>query len=299
MVRLRASAPDISSAFAPTVVHALTDFPYAIIAAHFARAHKIPFIMNAIGTYSVAPLRRFPDKQLFMPALRSAARIIAISAYTKQTFSSLALYNGLIEVAHLPVAPFVPYGSEDESILRNLPQGKRFVLTIASSRLSGRKGFDVVRSAMDVAMRTHPEIHLVAVGPGTAASSRYTSFPALGAAQLAALMRHCSLFVALPRRSGDYFEGYGLVYLEAGLYGKPVVASSSGGIPEAVQDGVTGIVVPEDDPSSASAAICRIIEDGGLASRLGAAGMRLARARNWDDYIRRIIPIYESDFRIR
>jgi glycosyltransferase involved in cell wall biosynthesis len=66
-------------------------------------------------------------------------------------------------------------------------------------------------------------------------------------------------------------EGLGLVLVEAALHGVPAVATRVGGIPEVVQDGVTGRLVAPSDPSALCAALADFVDDGNLAQRCGAA----------------------------
>jgi glycosyltransferase involved in cell wall biosynthesis len=77
--------------------------------------------------------------------------------------------------------------------------------------------------------------------------------------------------VACPSRR----EGYGIVAREAMAYGRPVVASAVGGLLDAIEDGVTGVLVPARDPAALRAALDRLLSDGALRVGLGAA----ARAR--------------------
>jgi phosphatidylinositol alpha-1,6-mannosyltransferase len=81
-------------------------------------------------------------------------------------------------------------------------------------------------------------------------------------------------------------EGFGLVYLEAGAHGLPVVAHAIGGVPEAVIDGETGLLVRPDDPAALTAAFARLVGDADLRARLGAAGRARALAHTWDDAAR-------------
>jgi glycosyltransferase involved in cell wall biosynthesis len=72
-------------------------------------------------------------------------------------------------------------------------------------------------------------------------------------------------------------EGQGSVLLDAMQCGKPVAATSAGGIPDVVADGETGLLAPPRDPAALGAAIARLCADAGLRARLGAAGAQRAR----------------------
>ena len=71
-------------------------------------------------------------------------------------------------------------------------------------------------------------------------------------------------------------EGFGLTVLEGMAASRPVVVFASGGLPEFVRDGETGLVVPKGDAVALAAAVLRALNDPALARRLGAAGRRCA-----------------------
>jgi glycosyltransferase involved in cell wall biosynthesis len=74
-------------------------------------------------------------------------------------------------------------------------------------------------------------------------------------------------------------EGFGLALVEAMAAGRPVVACRSGGIPEVVEDGATGILVPPEDPEALAEAMARLAADPAGMVRLGVSARRLARTR--------------------
>jgi glycosyltransferase involved in cell wall biosynthesis len=78
-------------------------------------------------------------------------------------------------------------------------------------------------------------------------------------------------------------EGYGLAYLEAGAHGLPVVAHAIGGVPEAVRDGGSGLLVRPGDRAGLTTAFGRLIADPALRKKLGDAGRALATCRTWRD----------------
>ena len=97
--------------------------------------------------------------------------------------------------------------------------------------------------------------------------------------------------VACPSRR----EGYGMVAREAMAYGRPVVATAVGGLGEAVEDGVTGLVVPPCDPVALRAAVERLLEDPELRRRCGEAARGTARRElSWDRATSATVAAYRS-----
>jgi glycosyltransferase involved in cell wall biosynthesis len=74
-------------------------------------------------------------------------------------------------------------------------------------------------------------------------------------------------------------EGLGTSLLDAMACGKPVVATTAGGIPEVVEDGVTGLLVPPRDHEAMADAIVRLLTDADLRREMGVAGLAAARER--------------------
>src|SRR5581483_1727220 len=87
--------------------------------------------------------------------------------------------------------------------------------------------------------------------------------------ELDSIYDHADIFAMTSIDYRHSVEGFGLVYLEAAAHGLPVVAHTVGGVPEAVQDGVTGLLVPPDYPAQLTAAFERLISDRALRQRLG------------------------------
>jgi phosphatidylinositol alpha-1,6-mannosyltransferase len=93
-----------------------------------------------------------------------------------------------------------------------------------------------------------------------------------------------SRILVMPSRPhASSIEGLGLALLEAAHFGCAVIGSRVGGIPEALRDGETGLLVPPDDPEALAAALARLLSDKHLAARMGAAGAAFVRNTfSWD-----------------
>lgn len=227
--------------------------------------------------------------------LRHAHRIIAVSLFCKGQIISkynirpnkiVVVNNGVDLEAFNNLNPDRTIWPED---LRN----KKIILSV--SRLVDRKGQDALIRCLPSVIERHPEIHCVIVGGGPLEPELKALVLELG------LQRHCTVvgpasqdrvvkyfkgcdIFALPCRTlpdGDT-EGFGLVFLEAGACGKPVVAGVAGGTVEAVSDGETGFLVDGYQPHEVASALIKLLDDPELASALGHQGWVRAQKCSWD-----------------
>lgn len=173
-------------------------------------------------------------------------------------------------------------------------------------RLVKRKGVDDLMNAFRNVCLEFPEARLEIVGDGPEYSSLQKLAKELGVSQnikffgklsgpsLYERYRLCDVFV-MPSKTTDVdVEGFGTVFLEAGIFAKASIGTKSGGIPEAIKDGITGILVPESNVPILTEALKRILSNRDLAERLG----RNARAMildnfTWDKSTRYLISILE------
>lgn len=164
------------------------------------------------------------------------------------------------------------------------PSGRSVVpgRILCVGRLVPQKGFDSVIRALALVARRHPDAHLVFAGEGAERGmlesltaelelvDRVTFLGAVIHADIDGLLAEAQI-VALPSR----WEGQPIAALEAAAAGRPLVSSAVDGLASAVVDGVTGVVVPPDDPGALATAFERLLPDSGLCDELGAN----ARAR--------------------
>src|SRR5262245_7523799 len=96
--------------------------------------------------------------------------------------------------------------------------------------------------------------------------------------------------LAMPSR----YEELGTALLEGMQAGLPIVASDTGGIPQVIEHGRTGLLVPPGDPEALAASLMRIIDDRTLAARLGDAASQEAAKYDWSDLAQRVLAVYET-----
>lgn len=170
------------------------------------------------------------------------------------------------------------------------------IVTIA--RMVDRyKGHDVMIEAVDQLRISMPELHWVVIGDGPqrgkyeervadrALEDNITFLGVVGDSERDDALASADVF-AMPSRvpPGGGGEGFGLVYLEAGGHGVPVVAGDEGGAMDAVVDGVSGLLVDPRDAKAVAAALESILTDRVLAARLSEGARAEAESRTWASF---------------
>jgi glycosyltransferase involved in cell wall biosynthesis len=217
--------------------------------------------------------------------LRSSAAVICNTEHTRQLAARLyALDPQRLRVIHPAIDPArqgAPALTPEAVALRERLVGStRMVLTVG--RLAQvHKGFDTAIEALPEVLAAVPATTLVIAGPGNpealavlarslGVADRVVFVGQLSPADLGHLFSACDLFLLPGREVDGTAEGFGVVFLEAALAGKPAVAGRSGGVSEAVLDGETGLLVDGREPGAVAAAVIRLLRDGDYAARLGA-----------------------------
>ena len=167
-------------------------------------------------------------------------------------------------------------------------------LILSIGRMATKKGFHILMEALPELLSSNPEAHVVLAGGGDLLrrfQEEALKFPGrlhlpgpVLRDTLPDLYRAADLFV-LPavHDSKGNVDGLPNVILEAMASGLPVVASGISGIPLAVEDGGTGLLVPEKDPKALAAALRRLLSAPDLAREMGERGRRKAEtALTWD-----------------
>lgn len=141
-----------------------------------------------------------------------------------------------------------------------------------------RKGGPLVLEAFRRARRDHPDLELVVAGCSPELDEQGVDVRGVITREaVAELLRSADVF-AMP----SFVEPSAIVYSEASAYSLPVLATAVGGTPERVLDGTTGLLSPAGDADALIANLLRLLDEPGLAARLGQAGFALVAERfNW------------------
>jgi phosphatidyl-myo-inositol dimannoside synthase len=232
-----------------------------------------------------------------LPVARNALRRIGsgtdvvtyISDYTRRRFASAFGSEAALE--HLPAGVDTDRFAPDEIARAELRARYRLggrPVAVCVSRLVPRKGQDMLIRALPAIRQRVPGAALAIVGGGPYRDTLRRLAHSFGVTEhvvftdgvpgeeLPAHHAMADVF-AMPcrtRGAGLDVEGLGIVYLEASATGVPVVAGRSGGAPETVRDGETGVVVDGWDVGAIAASVADLLADPDRAARMGAAGRR-------------------------
>ncbi|PIR13508.1 hypothetical protein COV49_01955 [Candidatus Falkowbacteria bacterium CG11_big_fil_rev_8_21_14_0_20_39_10] len=177
------------------------------------------------------------------------------------------------------------------------------IILFTICRLIKRKGVDKAIEVMPEVLKSFPNLVYVVAGGGPDEGYLKTSPPApflIKRGELVFLgkitdeekwtwLDLCDIFIMPTREEDGNFDGFGIVYLEANLSGKPVIAGRSGGVAEAVEDGVSGLLVDPNDAEEIKNAIIKLARDENLRKELGEQGReRAIKNFNWEKQVRKI-----------
>jgi phosphatidylinositol alpha-1,6-mannosyltransferase len=233
--------------------------------------------------------------------LGSAAVLVTISQCTRalclDVLKDLGFPEGKTDVRVVPLGTdprhFRP-GIDARAVRSRYGlESGRWLLTVA--RLAAHKGIDTVLRVLALLRDEYPDLRYAIVGSGLGLTQLQTLAQHLGVSDrvrfltdvpdedLPQLYNSAELYLGVSRPVELMMEGFGIALSEASACGVPVIGSSTGGIPDAVRDGETGLLVDAESAGAVADAVRLLLGNRDLARRLGAAGRNAVESfYNWD-----------------
>ncbi|MDQ2966270.1 MAG: glycosyltransferase [Chloroflexota bacterium] len=244
--------------------------------------HRRPYVVSTVHSSRV---RSAEDREQLRRLTPHIDQLIAVSRSIERkivdegrnTTAVRMIYNGVDLERYDHQEPCCTLAEE-----YGMEPGSQIVGVVA--RLEPEKGHPTLLEAWPAVLRKVPDAYLLIVGEGGRRDALEQQVRALRIAHRVVFTGRrddvpavtAALDVAvLP----SYREAQGLTILEAMALSRPVVASNVGGIPEMIEDGVTGLLVPPNDPPALAAAIVRLLQDHSLADTIARAGHDLVHDR--------------------
>ena len=264
------------------------------------RLCNLPYIVH---TYALE-IMQAKNQKLVASILQNADRIITISEFTKAAILKLGVNCGKIRkvLPGICLDEFHPDVDASGIIDKYNLSEKKVILTIGRLDANEQyKGQDMVIKAMPDILHAVPSAVYAIGGDGSDRGRLENLAKEVGVAdkvlftgwipeaEKPAFYAACEVF-AMPSREmvqksplPPFFkggsvkaEGFGIVYIEANACGKPVVGGKSGGVPDAVIDGVTGLLVEPNSPKAIGDAIIKLLTDAEMSRQLGENGRKRA-----------------------
>lgn len=259
---------------------------------------KIPYVIFLHGTdLKLISTNRFKFRKFRVIAER-ASMIVVNSLFMKQRLQSLKGIWPEIRVLYPSPADFFitsQYSSEELQALRSrlALEGKKVMLTVA--RFVESKGYTYLVKLLPKLLQAIPELIWVVVGVGPQKAELVTLIQQnslqsvvrilgkISYGELPKIYQLADIFVLLTHANTTTEEGWGTVFLEAAAMRLPVVAGRVGGVEEAVEQGVAGIVVDATDDQQVISSIVEILKNSNYARKLGEQGReRIEKEFNWN-----------------
>lgn len=245
-------------------LHGISRLPLASIAARIARLPWTVTLHNMVG---FPP--RHPGRFALAGFLKRADALIAVSDAVRNSVPNVGreidvIYNG-IDRERFTDLP------ERTEARRLLEWDKQTPIVLAVSRLSPEKGIDLL-----VPLAKTPGLRVVVAGDGPLRHQLANSgLECIGPRDDAPLLMAAADIVVVPSRS----EGLGLTAIEAAAAGRPVVATRTGGLPEVVEDGQTGLLVEPGNPNDIVDAVQTLLANVQLRAEMGRTAQSRAQTR--------------------
>ena len=274
------------------IIHCHGTLPNDYAAYLLSRKFDKPFVITVHGetVYQIIHQKRKFQKSKI--AIENAGAVIGVSSqvvkriteYTNRTSNLFTVLNG--------------YSTDSSLITKSSVEDKIFILFSAS--LIKRKGCDYTLRAFSKLYKKYLNTHLIIAGGGELLNDmkqysrelgldqRVTFTGTISHSEMLKKMAACDIFI-LP----SYDEAFGVVYLEAMSFKKPVIGTEGEGIEDIIKDGENGLLVKPRDVASIVEKLELLIRSPKLRNELGIKGFNSIKNLTWENNAREMIKIYE------
>lgn len=280
-------APFAARRLRPAIIHAVLE-TFAGLALLFCR-WLVPEAKRVLTLQTV-------NRSLLKgPIVASPHAVTAISGALKRCAEGLGRHNVIVIPNGIPLATI------HAACMRKTKVPGRILFV---GRLEPMKGVDTLLEAFARIAPEFPHVHLRIVGSGSLRSRLETRSSQPISQGRVIFVGHTSpptvydefaaaeIFCGLSRS-----EALGNVFLEAQAAGCAVIGTRVGGIPEIIEDGRTGLLVPPDDSATAADALAQLLRDDALRGRLATAGKERAARYDWEAIAPQYIHVYDEALR--
>jgi phosphatidylinositol alpha-1,6-mannosyltransferase len=282
----------------PDLIHAGYYLPWGLYAARLRQSRQIPYALFAWGEDLLAAEHDWLRRRAMQRAAREAKWLFTNSEFSTERLRNFAPRETPVHTVFggADLNRFRPDLPRDV-IRRRLGLSQESLILLSVGALRPQQGVDRLLDAVARLANRFPTLRYVVVGQGYYEEALRRRAAHLGLAKRVAFAGYvpdaelplyyaaCDVFAMLHRRVEETGEEmcFGLVFLEAGACGKPVIGSRLGGTHFAIRDGATGYRVDPESPSEIDERLAALLSDAALRARLGAEGRSWIESTfSWD-----------------
>ena len=286
--------------------------PNGLVGAWVAAIRKIPFVISVHGSDIYMAQRNWLFRSIARSIFQRASAVTACSPELYQAAKALGAPEKTLLLA---------WGADPQLFhptLHPLEDRLTFgwhqseLVIVALGRMVYKKGFFVLIKALQEIVSLYPRVRLVFGGDGPLREELVHEADRLGVSdhvsfigripwnQVNEFLASADIFV-LPSIKDKYgnVDGLPTVLLEAMSCGTPVIASDIGGVRMVVENGLTGLLVPQGDSHALADAIASLAEDPEKRHTIGKAARRAVEEKfNWNNVILQLVNLFEQTIRV-
>lgn len=261
-----------------------TYYEAGVAARPISKLLGIPYFLTIHGT-EISNLKSIVGHMVKF-ALDGSSGYFIQARRQRDSLLGLGISDSLIHVVPhgVDIKKFGSGSEYQETVNKHGLDGRKVILTVGN--LVERKGHDMVLRCLPIVLEEVPNAVYLIIGDGKQRQSLMELVEKLDLSdyviftgrvpdkELLQYYNICDVFIMPSREIDGDIEGFGIVYLEANACSKPVIGGKSGGVYDAVQDGVSGILVDPLDVDEISQALITLLTDDQLAKKLGQQGRK-------------------------
>jgi len=261
---------------------------------------RLPLVTSLMGWDTYTPIKAL--SKVFIPFLHW---VMVNSDIVTSPSKALATHSRRRNVAIIPHGVDCSLFNQNINGLetrKRLKIGDDEVLVLTVQRLHPRKGLECLLKALGIVVRENSKVKIVIVGEGPEREKleslagklhitrNVTFLGSVDHTDLPKVYAACDIFVL-----HTLYEAFGIVLVEAMASCKPVVSTNVGGVPEIVQNGKTGLLVPPRNSNLLAKAILLLASDEILRRTMGKEGRKIVEKRyDWSVIVERYLDLYSS-----
>ena len=278
------------------VIHAFFTVPCGVLAWRLGKQKNIPYIVSLRGSDVPGYSERFSALYTFLTPL-----ITKVWAHASQVVSNS---SGLRELAlrsapEQPIA-IIPNGVDTKKFTPETPVQEEWIITAGATRVTERKGLDLIIRALPVLLQVHPQLVFEIMGEGSALESLGDLVTELG------VEKNVRFLGRIPSSETPQYYGRAKVFilpsanegmsnalLEALASGLPVIVTDTGGSQELVQEGENGYII-ERESEAIIVAVRKLLADEALRVSMGQKSRARAVGQSWAQVAEQYVQLYRK-----